>query len=141
MNADAGVLDASVAIKCLLEEAGSDDARREVACHADWVAPDLILLEVASVALKSMKKGLLDRAQGAALVAATPGLLSATISSTMLCDEAFALGATHGFSAYDAAYLALAVQRDRPLLTADARLVTRARTGGLHRHVRLLGEP
>ena len=141
MTAEAGVLDASVAVKCLLHEVGSDEARQAIARHADWVAPDLILLEVANVALKSVKRGLLTEAQGAAMVAAAPALLAETVAAADLWEEAFALGARHGFSAYDAAYVALAIKTGRLLLTADARLAERARAGGLNWHIRLLGQP
>jgi predicted nucleic acid-binding protein len=141
VTAEAGVLDASVAVKCLVRENGSADALREVARQADWVAPDLILLEVASVALKSMKMGLIDLRAGSAMVATAPALLAELVPASHLCGDAFGLGAQHGFSAYDAAYLALAIRRARPLLTADARLAGRARVAGLERHVRLLGQP
>lgn len=136
MTASPGVLDASVAVK-----SGSHEARRAVAQHADWVAPDLILLEVANVALKSVKMGLIEHSQGSAMVDAAPRLLRAVVSSEALCIDAFALGATHGFSAYDAAYVALAIQCERPLLTADRRLAERARVGGLSDHIRLLAAP
>ena len=72
MTADVGVLDASIAVKCLIEEADSELARAAVAGRADWAAPDLIFLEVASVALKSMRRGWIDRSQAEAMVARLP---------------------------------------------------------------------
>ena len=130
-RAEPGVLDASIAVKCFLEEVDSAAARRAVAERADWIAPDLIFLEVASVALKTMRKGFLDQAQGAAMVAGASGLLVETVSSLELCDAAFCLASDHGFSAYDAAYMALAQMRGGSLLTADLKLVDRAKAAGL----------
>ena len=130
-RAEPGVLDASIAVKCFLEEADSAAARRAVAERADGIAPDLIFLEIASVALKTMRKGFLDRAQGAAMVAGAGSLLVETVSSAELCDAAFHLASDHGFSAYDAAYMALAQMRGGSVLTADLKLVDRARAAGL----------
>lgn len=130
-SAELGVLDASVAVKCLVDEADSHLARPAVAGRADWIAPDLIFLEIASVALKSMRRGLIDRAQAEAMVSRLPRLLAETAPSETLAGAAFRLAADHGFSAYDAAYLALAESRRTTVLTADLQLVARAKTAGL----------
>ena len=137
-RAKPGVLDASVAVKCFLDEEGSAAARRAVAERADWIAPDLIFLEVASVALKAMRRGLLDSAQGARMVAGVGSLLVETIAVMELSDAAFQLAADHGFSAYDAAYLVLAERRGGQLLTADLKLVNLANAAGLSDHVTAL---
>jgi predicted nucleic acid-binding protein len=126
-----GVLDASVAVKCLLIEDGSDAARAAVAARPEWIAPDLIHLEVASVALKSVRRGLIDRPAGTAMVAKVGLLLLTAAPCSALKDEAFRLGAEHGFSAYDAAYLALAQAEGLAVLTADIKLIERARNCGL----------
>jgi len=131
MNADLCILDASIAVKCLVEEADSDLARAALATCTDWAAPDLIFLEVASVALKSLRRGWLDRRQAEALIAALPRLLTDVAPSGPLAEAAFQLAADHGFSAYDAAYLALAQARNAPLLTADLKLAEGARRAGL----------
>jgi predicted nucleic acid-binding protein len=120
-----------VAVKCFLEEEGSAAARRAVAEHMDWIAPDLIFLEVASVALKTIRRGLLDEAQGAKMVAGVGGLLIETVPAVELHQAAFQLAAEHGFSAYDAAYLVLAKGRSGRLLTADIKLANRAEAAGL----------
>ena len=139
MIADVGVQDASVAVKCLIEEADSELARAAVARRADWTAPDLIFLEVASVALKSMRRGWLDRSQAEAMVARLPGLLTEVAPSDSLAAGAFQLAADHGFSAYDAAYLALAKVTGAAVLTADLKLVERARAAELGHLVATLG--
>lgn len=137
-DSNLGVLDASVAVKCFLDEEGSPAARRAVAERAGWIAPDLIFLEVASVALKSIRRGLLDRTQGARMVAGVGVLLIDAVPASELCDAAFRLAADHGFSAYDAAYLALAKQQGSQLLTADIKLANLAKAAGLGEFVTAL---
>lgn len=140
-SADLGVLDASVAVKCLVDEVDSDLARTAVAGRAVWVAPDLIFLEVASVALKSMRLGLLERVQAEAMVSRLGKLLTEIAPSDALAAGAFRLAADHGFSAYDAAYLALADVRNTWVLTADLKLAHRARGVGLAHLVHTLDRP
>jgi predicted nucleic acid-binding protein len=135
-----GVLDASVAVKCLLREADSSAALRAVAGRPDWIAPDLIFLEIASVALKTMRRGLIDRSQGEAMVASAGQLLVEAIPAGALREAAFRMAADHGFTAYDAAYLALAQMRGGEVLTADVKFSDRARAAGLSDLVRPLAE-
>jgi predicted nucleic acid-binding protein len=125
------VLDASVAVKCLIEETGSEAARRAFGAHAAWIAPDLIHLEVASVAATNVRRGHITPSVGEAMVATLPSLLVETVTAAELSAEAYRLAAEHGFSAYDAAYLALARDRRCTVLTADGRLVSRAQAVGL----------
>ena len=134
----AKVLDASVAVKCLIDETGSEAARRAVAAHTQWIAPDLIYLEVASVAVTAVRRGLIEASVGHEMVAALPSLLIETVAGDALAPSAFRLAAAHSFSAYDAAYLALACEHDCSVLTADRRLCTRAQAAGLHHLVQLL---
>lgn len=140
-SVELGVLDASIAVKCLVDEADSDTARAVVARRADWIAPDLIFLEVASVALKSMRRGLIKRGQAEAMVTRLSRLLAEVAPSQGLAAAAFGFAADHGFSAYDAAYLALADRRSTTLVTADLKLVGRANAAGLGHLVTALGAP
>jgi predicted nucleic acid-binding protein len=131
VTVELGVLDASVAVKCFLDEAGSAEARRAVGRPINWIAPDLIFLEVVSVALKTIRRGLIHPTAGAAMVNGVAGLLAETAPAAELCADAFRMAANHGFSAYDAAYLALAERRRTQLLTADLRLADLAEASGL----------
>lgn len=134
----ARVLDASVAAKCFIEESGSAEARRRVAGELDWIAPDLIFLEISSVANKAVRVGAVDLETGRRAVASLNSLLTEWVSSGELCEQAFELAFAHGFSAYDAAYLALAQREDCRLLTADRKLADRAERSGLGVFVELL---
>ena len=130
-RSSAGVLDASIAVKCLLDEDDSAAARRAVQGRADWIAPDLIHLEVASVALKSVRRGLITSGHGAAMTGRVGRLLVEAVPAESLAREAYRLAEAHGFSAYDAAYLALAEARGLSVLTADRKLIARAHGAGL----------
>lgn len=131
MPAEARILDASVIVKCFLFEEDSELARLAVARRDDWIAPDLLFVEVASVALKSFRRGLIERSLADTMVATAPRMVRTATPASRLCQGAFRLAADHGFSAYDATYLALAELQRAPLLTADARMIERARAVGL----------
>jgi predicted nucleic acid-binding protein len=118
-------------VKCLIAERDSDAARRAFGAHPRWIAPDLIHLEVASVAATNVRRGVMAPVAGRAMIAALPSLLSEAVNCEELSARAFQLAAEHGFSAYDAAYLALARDRGCAVLTADRKLVTRAGAAGL----------
>ncbi|MGI9170186.1 MAG: type II toxin-antitoxin system VapC family toxin, partial [Caulobacteraceae bacterium] len=70
-------------------------------------------------------------AESARAVLSMGKILEEIVPSYGLAQEAFNLAAEHGFSAYDGTYIALAQARRYRLLTADLRLVRRARRVGL----------
>jgi predicted nucleic acid-binding protein len=85
-----------------------------------------------------MRRGFLDQRQGEQMVANTRRLLVEAVPAAELCDVAFRLAAEHGFSAYDAAYVALAKARGIQVLTADLKLFERAVAAGIGSLVRAL---
>jgi predicted nucleic acid-binding protein len=92
-------------------------------------------LEVANVLLVGERRDRIERAQSEQFV----GLLSrlpirtdhtqdaGAMAETMACGRRF------GLSAYDAAYLALAIRREAPIATLDRRLIEAAETSGVGR--------
>jgi predicted nucleic acid-binding protein len=141
MAGEARILDASVAAKCFIEEPGSEDARRRVLSQLDWIAPDLIFLEIASVMTKAVRRSAIELEAAERAVSALPTLVASDVAGRDLCDRAFALAVAHGFSAYDASYLALAEREQTRVLTADRKLVERAEAVGLGALVDLLENP
>jgi predicted nucleic acid-binding protein len=137
MPADA-VLDASVAAKVFITEVGSDAARRFVQSGVRLIAPDLVLVELANVAVKRVRQGMLPRAIGERMAAAAASLFSEIVPTDSLVASAFVLSADHGFSTYDATYVALAEQRGCQLVTADQRLIARAASAGVAADLRTL---
>ena len=132
------VIDASVLVKCLITEPNSAIARREVAAASRLVAPDFILIEIASIAAKKVRRGDIPKAFGAQVIDEAEIMLGELVPSAPLIREAFNLSASHGVSVYDGLYLALAMQRDSVVLTADLRLMTRVGRAGLDRFVHAL---
>ena len=127
--ADELVLDASVVGRLFFTEAGSDAARAFVFGQS-FIAPDLIHFEVANLSARKQRRGDADTANAARAVASVDDLLTESVPGRMLAERAFALAVDHGFSAYDAAYLALAEMRATIVVTADVKFADRARTAG-----------
>jgi predicted nucleic acid-binding protein len=129
------VLDASVVVALYVEETVSPAAGVTVgrflsegrALHA----PALLLYEVANAFAKAVRRGVLD-AEGC--LEHLGSLASSEIefhAATDLSRAATSLALAHGITAYDAAYLALALRLDAILATGDRRLATRSAATGV----------
>lgn len=133
------IVDASVAVKWVVEEEGSGAARR--LAEQEMEAPDLLLIECANILWKKTVLGDLTLAEAAV---ALRELQSAPVSlapSSHLLDVALALSSELRHPIYDCLYLALADRRKRPLVTADKRLASAVRNRDLpHLRVTLLEE-
>jgi predicted nucleic acid-binding protein len=123
---DEAVLDASVAIKILVDEQGSDEARTLALSGTRFAAPDFVLAEIANALLKHVRRGQVLRSYAEAALARAAGLFDELVPAHLLASRAFEVAVHHGTSAYDAMYVALAEARGLPLATADLRLIERA---------------
>lgn len=132
------VLDASVALLWLVPEtnsAGVDYARATLAAlrESQALVPSLWALEIANVVAKLESKGIVTEAESQRFIALLGRLNIATDPAT----PAHALGDTlnlarrNKLSAYDAAYLELALRTGLPLATLDADLAKAAVTAGV----------
>jgi predicted nucleic acid-binding protein len=135
------VLDASVAAKLFFHEEGSDAARRILKEGAPLLAPDLLFVEMASLAVTRVRRGLSTPDEAAYAVKSVRALIDVVTPVTALCDRAFQLAITHGFSAYDSAYLVLAAAEGAVMLTADIRFARLAIAAGLAAHIQALEGP
>jgi predicted nucleic acid-binding protein len=120
------VIDASIAIKWVVEEGGTDLALA-LQLQARLMAPDLIVAECANILWKKVQRKELDKNE--ALIAARL-LQSAEIelvSTWGLMEPATRLAIELNRPAYDCLYLALAVENGCRFVTADERLVNRIR--------------
>ena len=122
---EVAVVDASVAVKWVVQESGSDRARS--LAQARLEAPDLLPVECANILWKKVRIG--DLAQREAtdrldLLLRAPVVL---VGSRELLDSALRLSFDLGHPVYDCLYLALAWQRRFPLVTADERLAKAVR--------------
>jgi predicted nucleic acid-binding protein len=121
----AAVVDASVAVKWLLPEPGSDRARSLAAMRLQ--APDLLPVECANVLWKKVRLGDLSKDQALVAFEMLRNAPVAFTGSLELLDAALRLSIGLEHPVYDCLYIALAVRNDLPLVTADRRLVAVAR--------------
>lgn len=136
----AWIVDASVAVKWLVQEEGSEEA---AALQGDELhAPDWILAECANVLWAKARRQEVtweEAYRGLALLLDAPLTLW---PSSELLTEALALAHELAHPVYDCLYLALAFARSSTLITADERFVTAVRGGGRYgAPIRALGEP
>ena len=128
------VVDASVTMAwCFLDEATSYTwAVLDRLQDTGAVVPTIWPLDVASVLLVGERRQRLTAAETTRFVQTLQGLPITVDDGEMTgaLGPILALGREHGLSAYDAAYLELAMRLGLPLATQDARLsAAAARTG------------
>ncbi len=123
------VVDASVAVKWFLPESGeplADEAealldqydRKEI----QFVVPNLFYVEIASAIWKAVRVGRVSRALGDQALVLLTEREFATVPSLKLLDGAFQIASDYGRTVYDSLYVALAMQTQSQLITADERL-------------------
>ena len=132
------VVDASVAAKLFFVEDLSDRAEAALREAGRLIAPELLFVEIASVAAKQVRRGVTSPERAAGVVASVIQLMDEVSPLSELARRAFVLAEAHGFSAYDGTYLALAEARGLRLITADEKLVRKAGGVGLSHLVRSL---
>jgi predicted nucleic acid-binding protein len=113
------VLDASVVVKWFLDEEGSEAARALRSADLAVSAPHLLLLEVANVFWRHVRKGALEIATGSDVLSVLGEAPIEWHEDAALFKEAYRLATELGRTVYDSLYLALAVRLDSVLITAD----------------------
>jgi predicted nucleic acid-binding protein len=130
------VVDASVAVKWVLSETGSEEA---VALRdQDLMAPVLWLAEAANVLWRRARIGEITGEQANARLSE---LLKAPVASLPIephLERALGLAIEIGHPIYDCIYLALALHHQTHVVTADQRFASAANVPELTDHVRLL---
>lgn len=120
------VIDASIAIKWVIEENGTP-AALSLRADAKLLAPDLLVAECANILWKKVARSELTREQ--ALVAAR--LLERSeielLPTRSLIEKATRMAIELNHPAYDCLYLALAEVNDCRFVTADGRFVRKLR--------------
>lgn len=134
------VVDASVVAASLLRERHTDAARTLLISTAEVHAPALLSLEIANAIWKAHRRNLLSGAEADVLMAQFRALRIAIHERDDLTDRALDLALRHDRSAYDCAYLALAVALGIPLVTADERFVNALRATPLKSRIALLAD-
>jgi len=116
------VIDASIAVKWVIEEAGTSEAlllRR----RTRLVAPDLLTAECANILWKKVRRDEItaDEALVAGRLLVRSGIDLRPMSSLLEATTQLALRLDH--AAYDCLYLVLAEREKCPFVTADDRLL------------------
>ncbi len=133
------VVDASVAGKWFLPEEHSDAAMRLLSSPRALLAPDLILAEFANLLWKRHRVGQLEGEDAVRMVEQLIRVPIEIVPSSILLPAAMRLAMAHDRTVYDCLYLALAIERDYPLVTGDRRLVNALAGGPLAGRVRWIG--
>ena len=120
------VVDASVMGAALFNEAGTIVAREFLQEDHELTAPSLLALEMASIAAKKVWRGDISVESGQEAMADLRELIPGLSDVEDFAQRAYRLAAIHRFSAYDAAYLAMAEQLGSKVVTLDEKLVSKA---------------
>jgi predicted nucleic acid-binding protein len=117
------VVDASVAIKWLVAEEGSD--RAEILLDRPLVVPDLLFAECANILWKKARRGELSGEEAATAAETLEQAELSVVSAQSYARAATAIAVELDHPAYDGLYLAIAEAAGLRLVTADTRLVRR----------------
>jgi predicted nucleic acid-binding protein len=123
------VLDASVAAKWFLPGASESLGTEAMQLLESYAAgrlrllvPDLFWPEVGNILWKAARQGRMSRRSAEEAIDTLQERNIPTSPTGPLLRDAFAIAAAFERTVYDGVYVALAVQTDRPLVTADERL-------------------
>ena len=132
------ILDASVAVKLVVAEPGTIEAREVCFRQPSLSAPDWVLIEAGSAIWGKVMRGELRAADMPETMRLLPQFFTSFHPSVELLGESLRLAVELKHHVYDCLYLALAMQMRERLLTADKGFVVSARRAGLEAHVQLL---
>jgi predicted nucleic acid-binding protein len=133
------VVDASVALKWVIEEPDSGAARRLVQ-DEQLIAPGLLFIECANSLCTKARRGQITPQEAVAAYAAIEATPLTSIATGRHVSSAQAIALALGQTAYDSLYLAVALAERAVMVTADAKFAAAAlANAGYRSAVRLLG--
>jgi predicted nucleic acid-binding protein len=121
------IVDASVAVKWVVDEPDSDLALALYQNESDLAAPTLIVAEVGNTLWKKCRRKLVTERQMALALEALPRFLKQLCELPELAPRAGELAVRFDHPIYDCFYLALAQRENAAIVTADERLFAAAR--------------
>jgi len=125
------VVDASVAIKWFVPEVHHEAARRLLREGFELLSPDLVRAEVGNVLWKKWRRGELSAGEAVAILRDFGRFPLRIRTSASLVEGTWTVAERFGRSFYDGLYVALAVETESSLVTADLRLYNALRDDAL----------
>jgi predicted nucleic acid-binding protein len=122
------IVDASIAVKWLVEEPDRLAARSLLDGNEHLQAPDFVFVEAANVLWKKVLRRELAPKQAPDGIDSLPRLFESIIPSALVIGRALHIAIEIAHPVYDCLYLACAEHANADLVTADARFVARLRT-------------
>ena len=134
------VVDASVAAKWYFHEEHSDRADALLEQSNEILAPDILLVEVATLAWQRARRGEINEATADRIIAELRKVPLELRPAAELVSAALPLALQKGLTLFDGFYIALAVQSGCPLITADRHLYDALRTDPLAENALWIGD-
>jgi len=113
------VVDASVAIKWYLPEVHDAAARRLLEGQKELLVPDLIFPEVGNILWKRVRAGQMTEEESQQVLTSFVDLKLTIVASASLVLPALTIACQAQRTVYDSLYLALAIQEQTVMVTAD----------------------
>ena len=135
------VVDASVVAKWFLDEPLRPQARHLLEYQQELLAPDFVLVEIANVAWKKLRRGEITSDHAREIIASTPDAIPELISATQILAKATELAIELDHPVYDCLYLACLHEPHDRLVTGDKRFFNKTRNTRFENQVRYLDDP
>jgi predicted nucleic acid-binding protein len=135
------VVDTSVVIKWYIDgEPDSDSARRLLLGVPHFAVPDLMFAEVANVLWKKVQRGEITEERATAITRLLPDGPFEIYSDYELMPEALRIAVKYSITAYDASYVALAIDLGVEFATTDRKLSRKLHNTPAGTYVTLLAD-
>ena len=129
------VVDASVAVKWFVPEELTDEALSVLDDDHELLVPDLLWPEFGNILWKKARRGELVVDEVSEILSLCREVPFEVVDSGSLIESAIQIALEMDRTVYDSVYLALAVERDCVMVTADRRLVNAIQTSSWGRFV------
>ena len=132
-------IDASIAVKAIVEEQFSDNARSILATYDLILAPAHAYAEIAEVVFRKFSAGQIEERQVVLALERLPSILTLVPLDTIIVDV-FNIAKEIHHSVYDCLYVAAAMKHGTELVTTDVKLVLKTRNTPYSAFVRHLAD-